>query len=90
MLAVAAGNTILNVPPETVKSPPKSNIAIAPLEFDEASPNVLLYINAPLAVKDADVHSGSAASNIPLPAVVESELVSSVTAVLVSCLPPAE
>ena len=78
MLAVAAGNTILNVPPETVKSPPKSNIAIAPLEFDEASPNVLLYINAPLAVKDADVHSGSAASNTPL-------VLFSVTATLVSC-----
>jgi len=40
--AVAAGKTILKVPPVTVKSPPKSKIAIAPLAFDEASPKVLL------------------------------------------------
>ena len=52
----AAGSVILKVPPATVKSPPKSRTAIALLLLLE------LYIKAPLAVSDALVHVGSAAS----------------------------
>ena len=67
--------TILKVPLETVKSPPKFNTAIA------LSLLVLLYINAPLAVKLALVHVGSSSKNAVVPLVD--------TVVLVSVSPPA-
>ena len=35
-------NTMRKVPPDTEKLPPKSRMAIAPLEFEDASPSVLL------------------------------------------------
>ena len=54
--APAAGNTISNVPPATVKSPPNAKTAIALSEL------VSLYINAPFAVKLALVHVGLAKS----------------------------
>ena len=64
----------LNVPEETVKSPPKFNIAIA-LSLAE-----LLYINAPLAVNDALVHVGSSASkNAVVPLVDTAPLFVNVT-----------
>ena len=47
-----AGNTIVKVPPLTVKSPPKAKTAIALLLF------VALYINAPFAVNDAELQAG--------------------------------
>ena len=75
-VAPAAGNTILNVPDATVKSPPKAKTAIA------LSLLVLLYIRAPLAVKEADVQVGSSASKCAVVPVVE-------TALLVNVTPPA-
>ena len=73
--APAAGKTILNVPEETVKSPPKFNTAIA------LSPLVSLYINAPLAVNEALVQVGSAASKNAVVPLVE-------TVLLVNASPP--
>ena len=73
--APAAGKTILNVPDETVKSPPKFRTAIALLELE------LLYINAPLAVNDALVHVGSSASKNAVVPLVD-------TVLLVNSTPP--
>ena len=72
----AAGKTILNVPPATVKSPPNAKTAIA------LSLLVSLYIKAPFAVKLADVQVGSSASKCAVVPVVE-------TAAEVNVTPPA-
>ena len=64
------------MPPATVKSPPNASTAIALSAF------VSLYIKAPLAVKVAEVHVGSAKSK-------QTDVPWVVIALLVSVSPPA-
>jgi hypothetical protein len=54
----AVGNCIVNVPFEAVKSPPNANTQTA-LVVPDPPAVVVLYINAPLAVKLADVNCAS-------------------------------
>ena len=77
-----AGNSILKVPLLAVLSPPKAITATASVVPDPPSV-VVLYINAPFAVKEADEKVTSLKS-------VNAVVLVNPTPVLVKVAPPAE